>query len=856
MLYSPLVNYYLILFPHVQPYFILLHFYAYLSTNAMRYSFAIIFSLASLLVSGQSFKLTGKITNNKLEPLAFVSINIKELQLGAITKEDGSYELKLDEGKYDVVITMIGYKSQILTVTVAGRDEVLNIILETDETKTLGEVIVRGKNKDRAEEYIRNVIRNKETVLSAPGGYSCAVYIKAIQLDSSAIKKKKKEPVIKDSAAQKLNAEMMRMAMAEISLKMDYESDTKIKEERTGVKLRGNTLSLFYLSTAEGNFNFYNNLVKARGVSEITFLSPVSYSGLVAYKYKVINIKHQGARKIYTISIKPTQLSNATIEGEVDVLDSAWVLLNTRLRFPARHLPEYDFFEVVQQYSFVNNKAWMITRQEFNYYSKSGKGKNSGNTVAAFQQFELNKQFPKKHFSNELSATAEEAYEKDSSFWTQVRTEPLTQKEVRFIQYKDSVYRATHTKQYLDSIDKVTNKVTVGKVLFKGQVIYNREKERTWYLPTLASLYQPFQFGGTRISPFGTYAKTFKSKKNISVQANISYGLRNKDINGSLGVGRLYNPFNGGFYRISAQRNFEAIFRGDAWINLIQRSNMYLNNAVGVYHRVELFNGFVLHNDFNFALRRSVSNYKTNDRVDSLFGEVLTNNQAIAFEPYNALYGKIRLDYTPGSKYIREPKQKINLGSKWPTFYTEWRKGIPNILGSKVNFDYWEFGIEQKISFGLLGISQYNVKSGTFFNTKDLRRIDYQFQRRGDPIFFGNPQEAFQALDSSFPVFKRFYQSHYLHEFNGALLSKIPFLNKLQLKEVAGGGFLVAPERNLRYAELFAGIERIFKIPFNVQGKFKLGVYVVGSAANIPSRDPIQFKIGITSWDIRNNRWQ
>ncbi len=822
----------------------------------MRFSFITIFFFTFVFVSGQSYRLTGKITNNKLEPLAFVSVNIKELQQGAITKEDGTYELKVDEGKYDVVITMIGFKSQILTVTVNGHDEVLNTILETDETKTLGEVIVRGKNKDRAEEYIRNVIRNKETILAASGAYSCAVYIKATQLDSSTIKKKKKERILPDSAAQKLNTEMMRMAMAEISLKQDYESDTKIKEERTGVKLRGNTQSLFYLSTTEGNFNFYNNLIKARGISEITFLSPVSYSGLVAYKYKVINIKQQGARKIYTISVKPTQLSNATVEGEVDVLDSAWVLLKTRFRFPARHLPEYDFFEVTQQYSLVDNKVRMITRQEFNYYSKSGKGKSSGNTVATFQQFELNKQFPKKYFTNELSATTEEAYKKDSSFWTRVRTEPLTEKEVRFVQYKDSVYRATHTKQYLDSVDKKTNKVTVAKVLFKGQVIYSREKERTWYLPTLASLYQPFQLGGTRISPFGTYAKTFKSKKNISVQANISYGLRNKDINGSLGVGRLYNPFNGGFYRISASRNFDYIFRGDAWINLLQRSNMYLNNSAGVYHRVELLNGFVLHNDFNFALRRSVSNYKTNNRIDSLFGEVLTNNQAIAFEPYNALYGKIRLDYTPKNKYIREPKQKINLGSKWPTFYTEWRKGIPNILASKVNFDYWEFGIEQKISFGLLGASQYNVKSGTFFNTKDLRRIDYQFQRRGDPIFFGNPQESFQALDSSFPVFKRFYQSHYLHEFNGALLSKIPFLNKLQLKEIAGAGFLIAPERNLRYVEISAGIERIFKIPFNVQGKFKLGVYVVGSAANTPAHNPVQFKIGITSWDIRNNKWQ
>ncbi len=39
-------------------------------------------------------------------------------------------------------------------------------------------------------------------------------------------------------------------------------------------------------------------------------------------------------------------------------------------------------------------------------------------------------------------------------------------------------------------------------------------------------------------------------------------------------------------------------------------------------------------------------------------------------------------------------------------------------------------------------------------------------------------------------------------------------MKKLELREVAGGGLLFAPERNLRYGEIFAGIERVFKWPF------------------------------------------
>jgi hypothetical protein len=78
---------------------------------------------------------------------------------------------------------------------------------------------------------------------------------------------------------------------------------------------------------------------------------------------------------------------------------------------------------------------------------------------------------------------------------------------------------------------------------------------------------------------------------------------------------------------------------------------------------------------------------------------------------------------------------------------------------------------------------------------------------------------------------------------------------KLELREIAGGGFLIAPERNLRYGELFAGIEKVLKIPFNPLYKFKLGVYVIGSAAN-QFRNPVQFKVGFTVWDRSSNKWR
>ncbi|HEY8893223.1 MAG TPA: DUF5686 and carboxypeptidase regulatory-like domain-containing protein [Niastella sp.] len=812
--------------------------------------------LSFSLAQGQSYKIYGKITNPRLEPLAFATVQVREWKHGVVSKEDGTYELRVEAGKFDLVISMVGYKTQLITIAVQKADYLQNIIMEPDGSKGLSEVVVKGKVRDRSEEIIRNVIRKKDSIQDAAGPYSCTVYIKAVQEDSLKIKAKKKNKPQADTALNRfaINNELDRMAMAEIVLQLD-KAPQGIKEERLGVTKRGSTNGLFYLSTTEGEFNFYNNLVKTPAISETPFLSPISYSGLLAYRFRIIRTEKQNGRKVFVISVKPRQVSNATMEGEITIADSIWVLTHVRLKMPSYHLPEYDFFEVEQHFDLVSDTAWMITRQQFTYYSKSNKATKSGVTTATYKNFELHKQFPKKYFGVEVSSTTQEAYNKDSTFWQSNRTEPLTEKEVRFIHYKDSIYRATHTKAYLDSLDRVINKITWKKWLWSGQDFNDHEKERHWSLPPIPGLIQPFQFGGTRIMASIFYSKRWESRKGIWLYPNLSYGIRNKDINGSLSVRYLYNPFNRGFLKVSAGRQFAAIFAGDAWINQIKRSNVYLDNSLGIGHEVELVNGLFLYTDFDIAFRRSVAGYKTNRYVDSLFGDVLENNRAIDFEAYNASYGKIRLSYTPRQKYIREPKEKIILGSAWPTFYVSLRKGIPNLFGSKVNFDYLEFGLEQEIKLGLAGISNYSVRTGSFFNTKDLRLVDYKWQRQGDPVLFMNPNEAFQALDSTFAVFKRFYQGHYMHEFNGAIINKIPILKKLQLREVAGGGFLYAPERSLTYAEAWAGIERVFKWPFNTLSKFKLGVYVVGSAAN-KFNNPVQFKIGITSWDIRTNKWR
>lgn len=791
-----------------------------------------------------------------MEGLAFASLQVRNSKNAAITDENGSYRLEMEKGVQELVVTMIGYHPLLVKIVIDKPQTEHNIVLQLMEN-SLVPITIKGKSKDQAEELLRTLIRKKDSLKAASGAFSVDVYIKAVQEDSLRRRQQKRSsPANTDST----HADLQGMALSEISLRLDYRPPRQYREERTGVANRGVVNRLFYLSTTEGIFDLYDNLIKVPALSPISFVSPVSFSGLLAYKYKTLHIEKKGGHNKITIQFKPGTLSNATLTGELVIDDSAWVLLETNYSFPVYHLPEYDFFKVYQTYEFVNRTALMITQQKFEYYSKSKRGKASGYTEVVYKNFELNKNFPKNYFGSEKSVATGSTYNRDSLYWNQVRTEPLTDKEMRFVRYKDSIYAQVHSKAYLDSIDRKQNTVTWQKLLYQGQPVSRHEKGRVLTLPSIAAMSVPylFSFGGVRIGlPISFNATHPQTKKSISVFAQTSYGLLNKDLNWSVSMRRKYNAFNQGYFTLTSERDFARIFTGDAIINQLKRNNYYLNNGFGVGWGREIANGFMVNIKMDMALRRSLAGYKTYRFMDSVFkndpgGSV---NKPIEFSPFNALYGSLELRYTPFQPYIREPNEKIVLDGKWPTAYLLLRKGIPTVFNSKAQFDYLELGLQQTVRLGTAGISSYTVKSGSFINKKQLNVVDYKWLRRGDPYLFLNPKEAFQALDSTFSIFKRFYEAHYLHEFNGAVLNKIPLLKKIGLREVAGAGFLLAKERQLNYVEAFVGVERVFKVPFQFLQKFKLGFYVVGSLAN-QFKNPVQFKIGFTTWDSRAARWR
>ena len=139
----------------------------------------------------QQHLLQGKVTNTKLEPLGFVTVQLKNQKLGTRTNDKGQYFFKLEEGDYDLVISLVGYKTKTLKVVLQKGGTTQNFILE-ENNKDLGEVKVVASKKDRAEEIIKQVIKNRENNIKEVSSFGCQVYIKATEEEITTLTERQK----------------------------------------------------------------------------------------------------------------------------------------------------------------------------------------------------------------------------------------------------------------------------------------------------------------------------------------------------------------------------------------------------------------------------------------------------------------------------------------------------------------------------------------------------------------------------------------------------------------------------------------------------------------------------------------
>lgn len=799
--------------------------------------------------------ISGVVEDENHQPIPYANIYFRELETGTSTDASGKFFMTINPGIYRVVVSSVGFHTHSDQIIIKDKPVIKNFVLRSSSTE-LDELVVKVKRRDPAYEIVQHAIDTKEKFLRQVNSSRATVYVRAIEKQDQGAKPKVAETDIAESRdgvppqfadAETAKDDLHKINLVEMEVIVNYQYPNQFKEERTAYKAYGTKDGLFVPLINDADINFYRNLVHLKGVSEVPVISPLSKTAILSYKYKLEEIIKDDGDITYKIRVTPRKTGDATCRGWIYIREGIWDLTRVDVTLEKGALRYYDEFAIHQTYT-QHDSIRIPSEQSFDYVTKSGKKIFRGNTVMKFTTYEPDYVFPPKFFGNEVAVITKEAYEKDTTFWNKARAVPLTLLEERAIRYRDSVHAAQNTKAYLDSIEARFNRVTLGEVLYHGIAFRRQETQRQVMFPGLVQLIGFEVVGGFRFGPYANYFRKFPSGRMMGVNTGASFGVKNADWQGSLSTWVRYNPFRLGDAAIRTGRGFYSVNSFDAYLNQLRVSNYILHEYVDLFHRIELINGLYISTDLSYHNRMSVSDYD----VTSVINKVIDEGEPLEFDDYQAFITNLRLAYTPAQRYMREPNQKVVLGSKYPTFGVAYRRGWNRIAGSDVDFDFGEVFVEQNLLLGTLGNSRYHLSGGRFFNTRDLRFIDLKRFRQSDPYLYSDPLKSFQLLDTSMAVKDWFIEGHYIHHFNGALINNIPLVKKLRIRTVAGAGFLWVKESGLRYEELFGGVERVFKL--GPRRRLRIGVYGVLSESNRATQST-GYKISFDIIDTWKREW-
>ncbi len=776
-----------------------------------------------LQVFAQQFQVKGKITDTGGEPIPFVSVFIKGSTKGVSANSDGVYSINVPGGTTTLSFTAIGFKIATETIDVSSGIE-LNKTL-TAEQYTLNSVVIKANGEDPAYKIVRNAIKNRKAYLEEIFSYRSDVYIKGMQKLVGAPKKFFGRDIQKT-----LNLDTNRngiLYLSESQSKFSFMEPNRIKEEMISSKISGRNNAFSFNKASDMRINFYENLLLEKtGISARSFVSPIADNALFYYRYKLLGKTEENGLTVNKIEVTPRRKNDPAFRGIIYIADNTWRLMGTDLNLTAdAGINLLDTLNITQHFIKVD-QYYMPGNLKFQFNGNVLGFKFQGYFVSFYNNYEINPKFEKNYFTAEILKITKAVNKKDSTYWANNRPIPLTSEEKRDYVKKDSIALRKQSKSYLDSVEKVNNNFTLGKILLTSYQHNDRYHKLSYSFDALSTsaLYNTVE--GFAIKHGVGFRKRFENNKYLSIRPEVRYGFSNKTFTANVNSFYYYDaPKQAGLglgfgSEIADLNNYETMSLLSNSINsLLFETNFpkfYKKEFIKLNTQRELANGLqgylALTYNKNHALVNT-SNYTVKDYPNRAFTSNNPLNPASTtplFPDYSSATISGRLVYTIGQQYISRPDAKIYTEANYPQLTLNYKKAIKGIFNSEADYDLFTFEIYQRrIGLGLYGYTSFVLGAGKFLNNAIVHYPDFKHFRGNNALFFPPNLRKFRFLDFyQYSTYQNYLEAHIEHNFSGFVTNKIPLLRKLKLEEVVGFSYLNQPQKK-NYTEYYFGLQRL-----------------------------------------------
>lgn len=817
--------------------------------------------------------IRGLIKGSDGSPLPYASVFINNLKTGTSANPEGRYELKLPPGVYAIRVQNIGYKAVEVVTEVKDSWTEKDIVLNRQDY-LLQEVQVGKGKEDFACTIMRKAIAKKKYHLLQYNSYEMKVYIKGTGELTKApffLKNKLKKEGIN------INEAYTTESVSQIRFRQPDKIDEKVIAVRTKGSNNSDVSPAMFI-----NQSFYRD--KIAGV-----ISPLSTVAFRWYKFTYEGSFTEGDHEVNKIRVTPRSKGDNVFEGTIFIIENEWAIHSLDLKTSIMGFP----VNVRQNYAEVASHVWMpVTHRyqfsgnvlgfagRYNYLASCRdykvelnkdlliktdiadekiekapeglaglKGKEGaaparvvppGSRMSRKQFYKMMDKYEKESLkkrkdpdiiSERTFKTDSNATKRDSSYWAEIRSVPLTLQEQQGYRRDDSLAKIDVArisgkdslnvikKRHFNPLDLVTggnysvsphtsilihptftqfyyNTVEGFNVNLSGRLKYQYDslRKQIYFDPVLR-----YGFAGRQ---FYTKARLgYSARRGESLfKAEAEGGRFTEQFNADQPVHPLINTFSSLLFRRNYMKIYEKTF-GKGLLEYSPTAFLKFSGSMEWSHRKELYN----QSDYSFFYPGS-RNFTPNKPENA---ETLNTS----FPNHEALILNAGISYRPFKSYRVYNGRKLPLTERSPELLLNYTGGINRLLGSDVRFDLLELGINHRLLMGAGGKLDFELRGGTFLNSNNIYFMDYKHFDGNKTILSSlSPVGSFRFLDYYlYSTSGKYFTANTHYQFRKLLLTRIPGIRYRGIKENIFFNYLKT-SHSPDYCEIGYGLDNVFRL--------------------------------------------
>lgn len=764
-------------------------------------------SLLTIPCFAQVTKINGTVFDAVTkEPMPFVNISMQYTNTGTVSDFDGHYALETRVKADSLMVSFIGYLPQTIKIK-PNQYQKIDIYLQASELQ-LSEVVIEYTGNP-ADEILKKIIQNKDKNNISAQNYAQYESYTKIQFDLNNISEEfknrrafKKIDFIFDyiDTSTINNKTYLPVFLSESISNVYLRNNPKSKREHiNAMKMSGvesNSMGQF-MGDLYQNINIYENFIT---LFEKNFVSPISNSGSIFYRYYLVDSAYRNNLWSYNIVYRPRRTGDLCFTGNFWVVDSLWAIQEIRMNMAKEANINYiNAMFIEQEFMQTKQSYWVLSKEkttiDFNVFENSKRTAGLfGKKTSSYRNHIFDIEPPGYVFKSASQTNiAEDAYKRPPEFWDIARHEELDKNELTIYHMIDTLSSLPIFNTYIDIIQtlvlgyKIIDKIEIGP--YMSFISYN-------------------QVEGTRLRLGGRTSNTFST--NLMIDAHMAYGLRDETL--KYGGGLIYlfekNPRRG--ISASIKHDMEQIgqsqnaFREDFLLAALFRKSpankLSMVDEYKTLYEHEWFQGFSTNIGFTYRNVFPVENTK-----------YIVKQNSNTIEKRDITTSEINIDirFAYKESFLMGEFERVSAGTKYPILELKYTYAVPDLFGSDYSYHRAMFNIKQWFNVGVFGWSKYHFEAGKIFG-----KLPYPLLKlhEGNETWFFD-EYSFNMMNYYEFVSDQYASLTWTHHFDGFFLNRIPLFKRLKWREVAYFKGLIGniENRNLEFSEFPANLNKLSK---------------------------------------------